>query len=839
MQWVTTAQDMVTRVAADREPLQEAFGLGEAAAICGVDWSLSDPHRGGASVAILSFGDVASIRQVVYKPKDIRIEASFQRFVALVFDELGATGGKPAPLITHLLRDGYGYASVIRHEPCAPERLAAFYRNAGRLAAILHLLGSSDCHFENLIASGDRLHLIDAETLFEGQTARPIPEPDGGSVDLLLDSVVRIGMFPRWVQPSAGSTPYDVSALGVPSANSEGRPSRAVIDVNTDAMAWGTRPGVPVQPQSLPVAASLANPVDDHVPSIVEGFREVYRMALDRRVSATLDEAMAGFIGLPRRLVLRNTTTYSILQSRATSPSCLRSGPDRGFELDRLARSALMAEDKPVTWSCFEAEVHDMDNFDVPYFDFTLGSSEIVGGGRTIEGMLTTDGLARARLRLRAMSEADLAWQVRLIEGSFSARAVLDAEPVGASRSLGVTSSTIANDLQGTALTDSTGGVTWLSLSPFGGGDVLQLDLIPHGLYAGRAGVATFLFAQAREAGDEAGAGFAARVLAPAVGEAIGGDRQARYRFARDNGLGMAGLGGLLRALEVLERNPLAHGIDAEALAMGLVEVISPELIARDTELDVMGGAAGAVGAISRIHTRAPSAATGYALESLAGHLVASQIPSGGWAPAAGPLPLTGLAHGASGMGLALIEAGVALNDDRFVRAGARAFAYEATVFDASRGNWPDYRTPVKPGSFMTGWCAGAPGIGLARMRALELAPAHGDADAWRADLLVSAETISRTPLGARDHLCCGNLGRAFVLGALGAWRGEPTWMQAAADMREAVVVRAAERGGFGLQPGNWTSADLLCQGLMQGLSGVGYALLADPGIDDLVTLLV
>ena len=66
--------------------------------------------------------------------------------------------------------DDYGYMEFVEHRLCRGEdELKIFYRNAGRLTAVLHLLGCTDCHHENLIACGDQLLLIDTETLLEAE----------------------------------------------------------------------------------------------------------------------------------------------------------------------------------------------------------------------------------------------------------------------------------------------------------------------------------------------------------------------------------------------------------------------------------------------------------------------------------------------------------------------------------------------------------------------------------------------------------------------------------------------------------------------------------------------
>jgi hypothetical protein len=84
---------------------------------------------------------------------------------------------------------------------------------------------------------------------------------------------------------------------------------------------------------------------------------------------------------------------------------------------------------------------------------------------------------------------------------------------------------------------------------------------------------------------------------------------------------------------------------------------------------------------------------------------------------------LTGFAHGAAGIALALFELWDRTGDERFRRAGDGALRYERRFFDEARGNWADLRRgAAKPRrGFVTGWCHGAPGIALSRLRAWEL----------------------------------------------------------------------------------------------------------------------
>ena len=855
LQWRRNLAELLQRVHADRGALRASFGIGVDAGLARLHWGLSDPHRGGRGVATLSFpGDGHDIT-IVYKPKDVRMEA---RFRSLIGDLAVALGDAQFVSPVVLPRGGeYGYTSYVPHTPCGTAaELPAFYRNAGRLLAVLHLLGATDCHSGNLIACGTGLLLVDAETLFEGRLrALGSEAPAAGEGPLegpLAISLLQTVMLPTWLQGGAEGAFYDVSALGADPAPAEARPAPGWRNVNSDDMVWATRPVVPDHPASLPVAPGSVNPLADHVEALIEGFAEVYTLAMTAALRERIVTHIHGFAGARRRVLLRHTRTYAIVQHRALAPHALRSAAARARELDRLSRAYLLSDEKPLLWPLLRAELHDMEDLDVPYFDHVLGATAIHAAGAVIPDALDGDGLTEAVERVRSLSAGDLAWQVRLIRAAIGVRgyqmtpsaggeAEGEVTPPGAARALSADERLTAcrdiyEAIAGSALSDGAGDPTWLtpSVLPAVLSDPrrVALWLITDGLYDGRAGVAAFLYAWAARNPGGPAAALAAATIAPVLRALDDRDGYARFRFLRDLGLGMNGLGGLLRLFDLLARTSAASASDWDDRRDRLAELVNDELIGKDRALDLLSGSAGAVSPLARLHAQRPSDHSARALEGLATHLVDAQdAASGGWFTGQYVRPLTGLSHGAAGMGLALLEAGVALGGKRFVDAAARAFAYEASVFDAAAGNWPDFRGDAEPPGFMTGWCHGAPGIALARVRALQLAPGHPDATRWREDLCSGAVTTAAFPLSTFDHLCCGNLGRAAILQALGAWAGEASWMESAEAITRGVVERARRRGRFELPTMRMGAGDALSfPGLMNGLAGIGLHLL---GPDD------
>lgn len=881
-QWRRNTAQLLSRVARDRQLLSARLGVPAAASLVDVEAGLSDPHRGGRGVAVLSFQQLLDdgradsaepVWRVVYKPKDVRIEAQFQQVLALVGSWVGEA---PEPLEVvpgAALAEGggeYGYCSYVRGRPCeGGAELRRFYRNAGRLLAVLHLLGATDAHCENLIAAGPQIHLIDAETLLQpaevdgddGPAGAGDPLSPGQVGDpLIADSVLRVGMLPTWVLGGSPPVAYDISALGVESSGSPVvRPGWAHI--NTDDMVWVRVSEERSQPTSLPVTAGRPNPLADWADTLVAGFEEVYRAAMVPSHREELLGALGGFHGLRRRVVLRATRVYALVQQAALRPRALRDANARAFELERLARSSLLADGPGPLWSVFAAELVDMENLDVPYFDYRLGMDTVDSADGTIFGLIRADGLAQAVDRVGRLSERDLDWQRRIIRSAILARyqrMSSNQAPEGpsaalrrpgrppvrscfplSSESARDAAHTIAVELERDAIWDGRGNRTWLTLSLLPDAERLQLGLIGDGLYDGRAGLAAFAGLLRAGAARPDGAA----MFAPALQRLTGADPYARLRYLRDLGLGWGGLGGILRMID-LQRSSISTSLLSAAQEAALL-TSAAELIGRDPYGDLLSGVAGLVAPVARRHRAESDQATARLLAAAADRLVSTQLDEGGWPSPIASRPLTGLAHGAAGMGLALLEAGTALGRSDYVAAAARAFAYEHRHLAADAGNWPDFRTHAlgpdgEPG-FMVAWCHGAAGIGLARARALDLAPDHPDAAVWRHELEVAMATVAACPLGPTDHLCCGNLGRAAILRGVGRWAGRSAWVAAADDLTRRVLDRAGTGGGvrFALPVDESASTGSVTPGLMTGVAGIGAHLVASADGADLLALLV
>jgi lantibiotic modifying enzyme len=183
-----------------------------------------------------------------------------------------------------------------------------------------------------------------------------------------------------------------------------------------------------------------------------------------------------------------------------------------------------------------------------------------------------------------------------------------------------------------------------------------------------------------------------------------------------------------------------------------------------------------------------------------------------------------GLAHGAAGIGWALLELSAATGEERFRAGAAGAFAYERSWLDPASGTWPDLRVAGRrrggPGavSATTGtWCRGEAGIAQTRLRAVALSGANAE----RRDAAVALDTTRRhvSDLSAQYisdlSLCHGAAGSADVL------------LTAGGPAPEAITLgqRAIERYGAD-DPWPCGVPGGVTPGLFLGLSGIGWWLL-------------
>jgi lantibiotic biosynthesis protein len=353
--------------------------------------------------------------------------------------------------------------------------------------------------------------------------------------------------------------------------------------------------------------------------------------------------------------------------------------------------------------------------------------------------------------------------------------------------------------------------------------------------YGGTGGIALFLAELADATGDDA----ARRTAFGSIRHALGRARE----IAPPVHLGLyTGRPGL--ALFAHRVGMLLEAEDVVAGARALLDDLDVDLAAPH-EHDLLSGAAGAIVALLRLADVLDNPSLIDRAIRLGERLAESAHRDErgcSWPSlATWESPnLTGLSHGAAGIGLALLDLWRASQDERFHRLAGEAFAFERSWFNRDEANWPDFREVDDlaaradgPLPTATHWCHGAPGIALSRLRAWELT---GDTR-YRDEAVTALETTRRAVVAALTDgtgnysLCHGLAGNAEILILGGSLLGS-------GFERLSETGHAVARAGIDLYArhdrswpcgtrGGWTP------NLMLGLAGIGhfYLRLARPAL--------
>ena len=359
----------------------------------------------------------------------------------------------------------------------------------------------------------------------------------------------------------------------------------------------------------------------------------------------------------------------------------------------------------------------------------------------------------------------------------------------------------------------------WIGLDWLGDSEVAQLVPLGADLYNGVSGIALFLAAHAALTGSKPSRELALAAVVH-VRKSLKGRNAAR--MARSLGTGGAtGLGSIVYAFAVMAK--CLRDDDLLADARVAATLFSDDLIAADKQLDVIGGSAGGIVGLLRLHRDSPSADVLARAARCGDHLLAQPRHGengGSWlGQGRGEQALNGMSHGAAGFAYALASLAAATGREDFANAASQCIAFENASYDPQRNNWPDLRGNEGV-PWPCQWCHGAPGIGIARAASIK---------GGGFDVALLASDVRNALAGAErgwpshvDTLCCGTLGSIEFLCESADALGQSDLRGRAARRMAAVMVDAAASGDYRWNVGK-RQFNL---GLFRGLAGVGYTLL-------------
>ena len=778
--WVEATVELWSRLEKDRAEILRTLADGQTLGkVTAIEPSLSDPHHGGRRVAKLFF---ESGLQVVYKPRDLRLELAYNQLL----DWLGNAGLTPRPKSLRMVnRRTHGWVESAEQKPLTDVRAARdYYQKAGALVCLTHLLGARDLHMENVIATSDGPVLVDTEMLLQPQTLDDSKPPSETIASSSTSNVLNTG-FISIFQLDSNASVMDIGGL----------------------KGQGSFKNQPIAADDQPLRP------EDFTAQILEGFQSCYYFCLSHR-EALQEEVVRRFTGANTRIVFRPSNQYAMLLQTLRAVTYQKNGIKKSLMIEAIHRVFHREIKRPLLWPLVEEETEALELLDVPRFLAPVDETTLYArSGEKIVGYLRLSGINAVQERLMQMEEAQLNEQISALGNALTEHPLCRFQtPVPPQ-----------NKIESLFFEHA----CWI------GRELLErpvsntLSLCKENLYQGSFGTALFLAALGRIKKDHGALDTSRELMA-------GWQRQLDVTtdeeiVGQSIGIG-SGIGswvyGTLATGSFLEDGATFD------LARRFARLITPDRIVADRRLDLVSGAAGALLAFLALYRTTKEELWLDRARSCGERLLETRMtlnentccwPVG---PPENERCLAGFAHGAAGIGYALSQLALFTEASEFVRAALGGYQFERSVFDSKRGNWPV--TGVNTAglrnahTFMTSWCNGAPGIGLGRTLAADTV----QDDEVMSEVQVAAATTGKTPWQpAVDHLCCGIMGRVECLLSIGHRAQSPKLVVQAKALAVKVIERARKMGHFRLTASGF-HYPIHDPSLFRGIAGIGYQLL-------------
>jgi type 2 lantibiotic biosynthesis protein LanM len=829
-QWVNSSLQFLSHLCRDWEAICTTFTPdSEPGVLVQLYGGMGDAHKQGGSVMIAEF---SSGFKVVYKPRSLGVDVHFQQLLSW----LNERGDHP-PFYTMKIvtRDDHGWVEFVSHTCCrSEEEVRHFYERQGGYLALLYALEATDFHFDNIIAAGENPVLIDLESLFHPRIEKDdTMKGEESAFSAIMQSVLRPLLLPRRVWSKADYEGVDMSGLGAfPGQLSPDR-IPYIEGMGTDKMRYARKQVEMPGGQNRPTLNKDDIDVLEYTDSIIAGFTATYQLLIKYRSELLVDSGpLSCFATDEVRFIARQTRTYASLLYESFHPDLLHNALDRDRFFDRLW---VGVKNSPFLEKLIPAEYEDLTNGDIPLFTTRPNSCALWSSkGERIADFFDASGMTLVQHRLQELSDQDLARQIWFIRLSlatlYESRAPAQrhyysiVEPAvmperdALHNRLLEAACTIGDRLDALAL-KSGEDISWIGLMTTND-HALHITPLDFDLYEGLSGIALFFGYLGMITQNEKYI-----VLAQTTLSTFQRQIEQSKVLVKSIG-GYVGWGGVIYTLT-------HFGVlwDKPALLDEAEKVVDIVLshIDQDEDFDIISGSSGCIRSLLSLYHCKPSDILLSAASQCGERLLAMAVSMDngiGWInKSIADKPLAGFSHGAAGIAWALLELAELTKNERFRTAALTSMTYERSLFSAAVGNWIDLRelkTASKAlsdegPSFMTAWCHGAPGIGLARLNSLR----YLDDPEIRAEIEVALRTTLTQGFGGNHCLCHGDLGNIdFLLQASEKLNDSKIEYQ----VRRMTTVILNSIDTYGWLSGIGSGVEI--PGLMVGLAGIGYELL-------------
>lgn len=381
--------------------IQEKWKIKSVSRLDNICYAKGDSHNEGK--AVLSF-TVDKIK-LVFKFKNLDIADRLQKFWMRIeqidpehysFYKIDRIIGKNFTIETFVTRKSCNYENEIKR----------YYYRFGQIILLLHILGGTDFHYENIIAIKDFPVIVDAETLFHNEK-KTIRQQDAlyNYLKKTGNSIVGTGLI-----PNAFGTDrcINISAISGGKQILPEKTETLMCDSNGRFFFTMER-GQISNADNLPLL--LNEPIYHNLYSneIIAGFEQTKNFILHnkKRILSVMKDV---FTGAVVRTIMRSTQKYESMLQFALHPSCM---------IDYINREKIFENlwDYPYKNPMItKYEIQDLLKNDIPIFFSEINSTCIISSdGKNIEDVFEISAWDEMIKRINFLSISECRYQENIL----------------------------------------------------------------------------------------------------------------------------------------------------------------------------------------------------------------------------------------------------------------------------------------------------------------------------------------------------------------------------------------------------------------------------------------
>ncbi len=385
----------------EEEEIRDTFDI--KGAMISIECGVADTHE-GKTVSLVTFNDGSKL---IFKPRSASLDIAYATIVRFLADD------KINMFFPRVIEHNtHSWHFFIENKACETKlQCCQYYYRAGIHLAALFSLGSSDIHYENVIAYGEHPVIVDLETILCGSMTENSKKESNKSIN---NSVVSTGMLPFCSDEAL----FDFNISGLFSKTSESKKIKKTQLVESEEDDWFyKKENIVIKPKDNNVTYGGRHLNDKEAEKhLIKGFR----MAMCR-----IKEKAPLFFSIVENAIDNNVKVRQILRPTHVYYRFIDASLHPDFLMNRKAREDLLDlfsnafEPGEFGYIRLEEELFSMRLGDIPYFYTFPRSVDLYSRGKIIcKSFFKKAPLDVAKNRILSISDETINVQERYIKMS-------------------------------------------------------------------------------------------------------------------------------------------------------------------------------------------------------------------------------------------------------------------------------------------------------------------------------------------------------------------------------------------------------------------------------------